>query len=285
MSNTIIRARHLWGCAILFCVSCTMTPQKGSPPSDSGNTLLKGLTITTRQGVAVDEKYCYAISNTIIIKCDKETGKVIATWQANRKEEAYKHFFHLNSGTVVDGRLYCAHSRYGVDPNDCTVEIWNIENEGLEHEETIRMPRKHGSLTWIDRHGDGSWWMCYAVYGKKRNKNTKLVKYQCRDRKFIEVESWVFPQELVAHWGDMSCSGGSWGPDGYLYTTGHDHSEAYVLEVDNANRLHYVRTEKDVGFFGQGIAWDRFSEEPVLWGISRSKDIALTLIPEKKTRP
>jgi hypothetical protein len=72
---------------------------------------------------------------------------------------------------------------------------------------------------------------------------------------------------------------------GYLYTTGHDHSEAYVLEVDKANRLRYVRTEKDVGFFGQGIAWDRFSEEPVLWGISRSKDIALTLIPEKKTRP
>ena len=285
MSNTGKRVRHLWGCAILFCVSCTMTAQRESPPSDSGNMVLKRLTITTRQGVAVDEKYCYAISNTIIIKCDKETGKVIATWQANRKDEAYRHFFHLNSGTVVDGRLYCAHSRYGVDPNDCTVEIWNIENEGLEHEETIRMPRKHGSLTWIDRHSDGSWWMCYAVYGKRRNRNTKLVKYRCRDKEFIEVESWSFPQEVVAHWGNMSCSGGSWGPDGYLYTTGHDHSEAYVLEVDNANRLRYVRTEKDVGFFGQGIAWDRFSEEPVLWGISRGKDIALTLIPEKKTRP
>ena len=79
---------------------------------------------------------------------------MIATWQADRKEKAYEHFTHLNGGTVVEGRLYCAHSRYSVDPNDCTVEIWNVENEGLEHEETIVMPRKHGSLTWIDRDGD-----------------------------------------------------------------------------------------------------------------------------------
>lgn len=284
MSNAVRRVCHLWGCAILLFVSCTMTAREASAPSNSGNTVLKRLTIATKQGVAVDEKYCYAISNTIIIKCDKETGKVIATWQANRDEEAYKHFFHLNSGTVIDGRLYCAHSRYGIDSNDCTVEIWNVENERLEHEETIRMPREHGSLTWIDRRSDGSWWMCYAVYGKKRNQNTKLARYQYRDKKFIEVESWFFPQEVVARWGDMSCSGGSWGPDGYLYTTGHDNSEAYVLEVDQANRLRYVRTEKDVGFFGQGIAWDRFSEEPVLWGISRDKDITLTLIP-KKTSP
>lgn len=285
MSNTAKRVCYLWVYAVLSFVSCTMTAQKESPPSGPRNIMLKRLTIKTTQGVAVDEKYFYAISNTIIIKCDKETGKVIATWQADRKEKAYEHFTHLNSGTVVEGRLYCAHSRYSVDPNDGTVEIWNVEKEGLKHEDTIHMPRKHGSLTWIDRHSDHSWWMCYAVYGKKRNKNTKLVKYQYRDKKFIEDKSWFFPKEVVANWGDMSCSGGSWGPDGYLYTTGHDHSRAYVLEVDKTNKLSYVRTEKDVGFFGQGIAWDRFSKKPVLWGIDKSKDISLTLIPEKKTEP
>ena len=181
MSNTAKRVCYLWGYAILFFVPCMMAAQKESPPSGSRNIVLKRLTIKTKQGVAVDEKYFYAISNTIIVKCDKETGKVIATWQANRKEKAYEIFKHLNSGTVVQGRLYCAHSRDGVDPNDCTVEIWNVEKERLKHEDTIRMPRKHGSLTWIDRHSDHSWWMCYAVYVKKRNKNTKLVKYQYRD--------------------------------------------------------------------------------------------------------
>lgn len=111
------------------------------------------------------------------------------------------------------------------------------------------------------------------------------VEYQHTDKKFIEVESWVFPKEVVAKWGDMSRSGGSWGPDGHLYTTGHDHLETYVLELDKTDRLRYVRTQKGVGFFGQGIPWDRFSERPVLWGISRSKGIALTLFPQMKTRP
>ncbi len=279
MSNTAKRVCCLWGYAVLFSVSCTMTAQKEPPPSGSGNIVLKRFPVKARQGVAVDEKYFYAISNTKIVKCDKGTGKVIAAWQANTKEKAYEHFKHMNSGTVVEGRLYCAHSRYSVDPNDNTVEIWNVEKEGLKHEETIHMPRRHGSLTWIDRHRDFSWWMCYAVYGKNKNKDTTLVKYQYRDKRFIEVEKWVFPQEVVANWGDMSCSGGSWGPDGYLYTTGHDHARAYALDLDKSNKLRYVRTEKDVGFFGQAIAWDRFSKKPVLWGIDRNKHISLTLIP------
>ena len=233
------------------------------------------------QGVAVDATYFYAISNTRIAKCDKETSKVIATWQADRKNDAYSHFKHMNSGTVVDGRLYCAHSRYGVDPNDNSIEIWNVEGERLDHERTIRLPKKYGSLTWIDRDRDDAWWMCYAVYGKTKNKATTLVKYQYRDGTFVEVSSWRFPDEVTRHWGAMSCSGGSWGPDGYLYTTGHDHKEAYVLKVDADNRLRYVRTETGVGFFGQAIAWDRSATDPILWGIEKNKSISLTLIPEK----
>ena len=281
MSKLAKRLCLLWGYAILFLLPCVMAAQK-ERVSVSKNIVLKKIPFKASQGVAVDEKYFYAISNTKIVKCDKGTGKVIATWQANRRVKGYEHFKHMNSGTVIEGRLYCAHSRYGVDPNDCTVEIWNVEKEGLKHEETIRLPRRHGSLTWIDRHNDGSWWMCYAVYGKDNNKDTKLVKYQYKDGKFTEVENWIFPKEVVSDWKGMSCSGGSWGPDGYLYTTGHDQAKAYVLEVDKSNRLSYVRTEKDVGFFGQAIAWDRFSQKPILWGIVRNKHISLTLIPDKK---
>jgi hypothetical protein len=280
MSDTAKRLIYLWSYATLFFVPCLMAEQN-EVTSGSRNIVLKKIPFKVSQGVAVDEKYFYAISNTRIVKCDKGTGKVISTWQANRKEKAYEHFKHMNSGTVIEGRLYCAHSRYSADPNDCTVEIWNVKEEKLTHEETIHMPRKHGSLTWIDRRSDGSWWMCYAVYGKK-NKDTKLVKYQYKDGKFMEVENWVFPEEVVGNWGNMSCSGGSWGPDGYLYTTGHDHARVHVLKIDKTNKLSYVRTEKDVGFFGQAIAWDRFSKKPILWGIVRNKHISLTLIPGKE---
>ncbi len=270
-----------WLCfyACMFLITGSTATEKAVASSGSGNVVIRKIPFNVNQGVAVDEKYFYPISNTRISKCDKSTGRVIASWQANTKEKAYKHFKHLNSGVVVEGRLYCAHSRYGIDANDCSVEIWNVEKESLAHEETIRMPRKHGSLTWIDRHADRSWWMCYAVYGKDKNRGTRLVKYQYQGGKFIEVESWLFPKEVIANWGKASCSGGSWGSDGYLYTTGHDHAVTYVLQIDKKNRLSYVRTEKGVGFFGQAIAWDRSSKDPILWGIVKKKFITLTLMP------
>jgi hypothetical protein len=252
---------------------------------NSKNIVLQKIPCKVNQGVAVDEKYYYAISNTNITKYDKRTFKVIATWQANKQNKAYEHFKHMNSGTVVEGKLYCAHSGYGIDPNDNTVEIWNVENVLLEHEKTIRMPRKYGSLTWIDRHPDGSWWMCYAVYGRNNNKNTKIVKYQYYNKEFIQVKSWFFPKKVINNWEEMSCSGGSWGPDNYLYTTGHDHSKAFVLEIDKRDKIKYIRTENNVGFYGQAIAWDRFAEKPILWGIVKNKYITLTQISNKIKTP
>ncbi len=249
--------------------------------SEIKNKIIKKIPFEVNQAVAVDKKYYYAISNIKIVKCDKKTNKVIATWEADTTEKKYKHFHHLNSGTVIDGKLYCAHSRYDIDPNDNTVEIWNVEGKLLEHEQTIHMPRKYGSLTWIDQHPDGTWWMCYAVYGEGENHKTKLVKYQYLNNKFVEVENWGFPKEVVNNWEDMSCSGGSWGPDGLLYTTGHDYPRAYVLRIDDTNNLSLVRIEKEVGFFGQGIAWDRYSKKPILWGIERNKNITQTYIPQK----
>jgi len=228
------------------------------------------------QGVAVDANYFYAISNTGIEKCDKESGKVVVTWQANGKIASQKHFKHLNSAVVIEDKLYCAHSRFPIAKNDCSIEIFDVTGDKLKHLETIPMPAGHGSLTWIDKHKDGSWWMCYAVYGKTKNKQTKLIKYRYEDGQFSELKTYSFPNEVVAKWGSMSCSGGSWGADGRLYTTGHDHSEAYVLEPGPNSKLKYVRTEKNMGFYGQGIAWDRFTQIPVLWGIVKNKKVCAT---------
>ena len=252
-------------------------------PSHGKNEVIKRFPVKASQGVAVDARYFYAISNTQITKFDKETGNVVATWQADKEKPEYRHFKHINSGTVIEGKLYGAHSRYGIDPNDNTVEIWDVTEGNLKHEQTIPMLRKYGSLTWIDRSKDGAWWMCFAVYGKGKNQDTTLVQYDYKDKKFIEVDHWNFPEKVIPNWGTMSCSGGSWGPDGYLYTTGHDHAKAFVLEIDKSNHLKYVRTEDQVGFSGQAIAWDRSSEEPVLWGIVRNKNISLTKIPSAKT--
>lgn len=242
------------------------------------NTVLKSFPLKASQGVAVDGKYLYAISNAEIHKHDKETGKEIAAWQADTKRPEFRHFLHMNSGTVIAGKLYCAHSRFPLAPNECTVEIWDVEGEKLNHVETISMPATHGSLTWIDQRGDGSWWLCYAVYGEGKNNATKLIKYRCEDGKFIEEVSYIFPKEVVAQWGAMSCSGGSWGSDDLLYTTGHDRAEAYVLRIAG-EKPEYVRTERNLGLFGQAIAWDRSSDQPVLWGIFINKRISLTLIP------
>jgi hypothetical protein len=63
-----------------------------------------------------------------------------------------------------------------------------------------------------------------------------------------------------------------------LYTTGHDLAEAYVLRIAG-KKLEYVRTEGNLGLFGQAIAWDRSTDQPALWGIVKNKAISLTLIP------
>lgn len=244
------------------------------------NKIVKKVSTEANQGVAVDENFYYAISNIKITKHNKINDKIVASWEANLNSTYYSHFKHMNSGVVVNDKLYVAHSRYNVDPNFNTIEIWNVKNDLLEHERTIQMPRKYGSLTWADKHKDGSWWFCYAVYGDGDNAKTRLVKYQYKNEDFVEVKSWYFPKEVIDNWGDMSCSGGSWGSDGKLYTTGHDHDKAFVLEMDEIQNLRFVRTVSNVGFYGQAIAWDRFSEQPALWGIVKRKFITSTLIAE-----
>lgn len=251
-------------------------------PDNRHNVELTTFPVVASQAVAVDKSYFYAISNTRIEKYDKETGELIETWTANKKEVSQKHFKHLNSGTVVEGKLYGAHSRFPLAPNDCSVEIFDVVGETMRHVQSIRMPARHGSLTWIDRHKDGSWWMCYAVYGKTKNQQTKLIKYRYEDGQFSEQAGYSFPAKVIANWGSMSCSGGSWGPDGLLYTTGHDHAQTDVLDIDAEGELKYLRTEKNMGFYGQGIAWDRFAKEPVLWGIVKNKKVCATRVAATK---
>lgn len=215
-----------------------------------------------RQGVAVDEKYVYAIGTTSIGKYDKSSGREMAHW------ESYKEtpLIHLDSGVVVNDRLYCSHSNYPSLPMISSVEIWDVKT--LEHIESLSFGISEGSCTWIDRYDD-YWWVMYAHYNHqggytdKGNEWTTLVQY---NDQWQRMQAWVFPQRILKRFGRYSCSGGSWGPDGFLYCTGHDLSELYVFSLPKSGSI--LKLEKILPFIneGQGIAFDRF-RRGVLYGI------------------
>ncbi|KGM33642.1 hypothetical protein [Inquilinus limosus] len=222
-----------------------------------------------RQAVAVDADSFYAIDSRAIARYDKVTGAKVSAW-AEAKDGP---IIHLDSGVVVDGKLYTAHSNYPEWPMTSSVEIWDTTT--LKHVGTHSFGIDRGSLTWVDYH-DGSWWGGFANYNRVFDRsplaygnkyNTQIVRF---DVDWRVAEAWVLPPELLEKFGDMSNSGGSWGPDGRLWITGHDEPEAYALALPEAGSvLRWVGTAP-LDIAGQGIAWDR-TQQGVIWGVVRDK--------------
>jgi len=219
-----------------------------------------------KQGVAVDDNYFYAISNRQIGKYDKKTFEFIASWIG--KEDG--PIIHLNGGSVIDGKLYCAHSNYPKIPMVSSVEIWDVET--LEHIGNHSFGIHWGSCTWVDRH-DGYWWAGFAQYEKWKYKTgkgsewTTVVKF---DDSWRSLGGWVFPDTVIQRMRPMSNSGGSWGPDGFLYCTGHDHPEVYVFQIpDQGSVLDLIETVP-LAVFGESISWDRFKKD-IIYGIRKKK--------------
>jgi len=218
------------------------------------------------QGVAVDDSFFYAIGTREIGKYEKNTGKLVKKWREKQKGPV----IHLDSGVVFDGKLYAAHSNYPGLPMTSSVEIWDTAT--MEHSGTYSFGIQWGSCTWIDRTRD-YWWAVFAHYDKyektinKDNSWTTLVKF---DNRWQVLESWVFPDTLLQKFKPMSNSGGSWGPDGNLYCTGHDAAEIYVLKLPAAGSILELDNILPVDIQGQGIAWDR-SEQNVLYTIKRKE--------------
>jgi len=244
------------------------------------------------QAVAVDDSFFYAVHNTRISKYDKRTGEFIARWTGSIDRG---ELIHLNSGVVMDGRLYAAHSNYPAWPMSGSIEIWDIRT--LNHIATqffafdlgsltpvsseippgSPTPQKSmtsvGSLTWVDRHG-GFWWAGFANYDKVQpgqdrpygcTDSTRIVRM---DDRFNVLQSWFLPKTLLDRFRPMSNSGASWGPDNRLYLSGHDASELYIVDLPSSkSRLEWVGTVSIPPVEGQGIAWDRGETEPILWGI------------------
>jgi len=223
------------------------------------------------QGVGVDSRHFYAVSNRVIGKYDKKTGKLVKKWQGDKQGR----ILHLDSAMILDGRLYAAHSNYPHWPMTSSLEIFDAET--MEHVGTHSFGIQWGSLTWVDWH-DGHWWLTFANYdrllgpGKTpygNKANTVMVKFT---KDLQPVQSWTLPKAILDRFEDMSNSGGSWGPDGYLYLTGHDPAELYRMRLPKAGSVLELVDIIPMNIRGQGIAWDR-SQPGVIYGIIRASAI------------
>ena len=226
------------------------------------------------QGAVSDGRHLYAIDNAAISKIDMASGKAVARWQGDPAL-----FKHMNSCIALQGQLVCAMSNYPDVPQASAVE-W-FDTAKMLHVATHSLGPGHGSLTWIDWH-DGSWWACFANYDGKGgepnrdHKATTLVRF---DSHFAEQGAWLFPPAVLDQMAPYSSSGGAWGDDGYLYVTGHDRPELYVLALPEAGSiLRHVATIP-IPTNGQAIAWDP-KEKRMLWSIERKvRELVASRVP------
>jgi hypothetical protein len=228
------------------------------------------------QGVAVDAKHFYGIGNYVVGKYDKVTGERVAEWVGLRGGATV----HLNGGLIQDGQLVLAHSNFPQLPMASSLEYFDPAS--VRPVKSVSLGIRHGSLTWAEKK-DGFWWACFAHYNDQGtapgtdNRSTMVGKF---DENWQLLESWLFPPQVVASWGKSSCSGGSWGDDGLLYTTGHDASELYVLRLPKMGvTLEYVTMIK-VPFEGQSWAWDRTDRRVIYGIIRRTGEVVVAKVPE-----
>lgn len=227
------------------------------------------------QGVAVDARHFYAVSNSRIGKYDKKTGQKVAEWVGDKAR-----FPHINSCEIIGQELVCASSNFPETPQTSSVEFFDPRR--MVHLRTVSLGQQIGSLTWVDRK-DGAWWATFANYDNKGgelgrgHRHTQLVTF---DDEWRRMEGWSFPASVTDRFAPMSSSGGGWGPDGRLYVTGHDHPELYVLELPKGgSKLDHVATI-EAAIEGQAIAFDR-SEPGVLFGISRpTREVVSMRLPK-----
>jgi len=240
------------------------------------------------QAVAVGADSFYAISNVRVTEHDKNTGR--AMQQSSDNSQSSSPLTHLDSGVIVEGNLYSAHSNYPGWPMMSTVEVWDVAT--MQHIESHSFGVMLGSFAWLDRH-NGSWWGAFAnydivqrgmtePYGETRN--TVMVQF---DDDFQVLQSWTLPAEILRRMSPMSNSGGSWGSDGYLYLSGHDDPEIYVMALPQAgSELDWLATVRLPGLNGQGIAWDRSIDGNSLWAILRSTrqvlKVEMPMLPDLK---
>ena len=228
-----------------------------------------------RQAVAVDAEHFYAIDDRRIGKYSKRSGERVATWSAPEGGP----IAHLNSGVVVAGRLLCAHSNYPALPMQSSIE--SFDPASLAHLESRPLSVGDGSATWILPRG-GEFWVAFANYagrGGAPGRGPEASFVQRFDAAFRPQGRLAFPPEVVRRFGTRSSSGGSLGPDGLLYATGHDAPELYALRAPATGDALELAAILPAPIAGQGVAFDPV-EPDLLWAILRASHevVALRLV-------
>ena len=248
----------------LFCLTIASTVMAKQNLKQIGEFVVS----EANQAVGVDDKYFYAVDNQTIAKYDKKTGVLVKKWRGEKNGP----IIHLDSAMLMDGKIHCAHSNYSEWPMTSSVEIWDADT--MEHIGNHSFGIQWGSLTWVDFY-NGHWWMTFANYDKPYGPGktpygykvaTQMVKFSA-DFKF--EEAWVLPKSILDRFEDMSNSGGSWGPDGFLYLSGHDPAEIYRMRLPKSGSVLELVDVIPMNIRGQGIAWDR-SDRGVIYGIIRA---------------
>ena len=219
------------------------------------------------QGVAVDDQYFYAVTNRALGKYKKSTGEKISSW----KDSKGGPFIHMNAGIIKEGMLIASHSNFPGVPMLSSLEYFDVRN--FKHLKSFSFGMiPNGSLTWVDTQ-DGKWYACFVNYSGKSGVPgqdsfwSHLVRLD-EEKKFVQC--WMFPKELIQKfkWGGMS--GGGFGPGGFLYVSGHDNPELYVLRFPKAgSTMEWIATVS-LPIQGQAFAWDPVRPN-IVYGIRRNQ--------------
>ncbi len=262
--------RCLAGCFVVFLLFASNGGALGATsPASAEVPVLKAREVRrfpapdAFQGVAVDARAFYAISDNRITKYDRATGR-----RSAGRADRSGGITHLNSCTIRNALLFCAHSNYPDRPPRSSVEIFDTAT--LNHVGRRSLGITPGALTWADWH-DGGIWLCFAVYGgfgpQGSGSSTTIAEY---DEQWRRRRTWLFPASVLGAFGTMSASGGAWGPGGHLYVMGHDRPELYVLRLpESGSVLLHVATIVTPGP-GQAFGWDPI-EPGTLYSIDRSR--------------
>lgn len=226
------------------------------------------------QGVAADREHVYVINNHTIGKYRKDTGVRVAQWEGGAGGE----IVHLNAGLIHEGRLYGVHSNYPGVPMLSSLEIFDPVT--LTHVGTHSFGRMDGSFTWLDRRpgsgagvAGGRWIACFVHYGNRAaepSRSPAWTQILALDDEWRRTGGWALPPGLMARFGDRgySASGGAFGPGGYLYLTGHDNTELYVVDFPRAGSVMKWIATIPFPSEGQAFCWDPF-EPGTLYSILR----------------
>ncbi|WP_199797810.1 hypothetical protein [Porphyrobacter sp. TH134] len=222
----------------------------------------------------MDAEHFYAIVNSRIGKYRKADGVKVAEWAGDRIA-----IRHLNSCLVDGTELVCANSNYPLTPMASSVEIFDTRT--MEHVRSVPLGVRDGSLTWVERR-DGVWWGMLANYDPPRSylgrthRDTRIVLF---NDAWAEVGGYALPDSLLERLAPHSVSGGSFGPDGLLYLTGHDAPEIYVVRIPREGPvLEHIAT-LSAPIEGQAWAWDRTVERSIFAIARSSGEVIVMKIP------